>query len=36
VKEYELGKTSTMPSVAGMLTGDEIADLIAYLLSLKG
>lgn len=36
VKEYELGKTSPMPSVAGKLTGDEIADLIAYLLTLKG
>lgn len=36
VKEYELGKTSPMPSVTGKLTGDEIADLIAYLLSLKG
>jgi putative heme-binding domain-containing protein len=36
IKEYEKAKQSTMPSVAGKLNGDEIADLIAYLLSLKG
>lgn len=36
IKEYERATTSSMPSVAGKLTGDEIADLIAYLLSLKG
>ena len=36
IKEYERASTSSMPSVAGKLTGDEIADLIAYLLSLKG
>jgi putative heme-binding domain-containing protein len=36
IKEYEKAKQSTMPSVAGKLSGDEIADLIAYLLSLKG
>jgi hypothetical protein len=36
IKEYEKGATSTMPSVQGKLSGDEIADLIAYLLSLKG
>jgi putative heme-binding domain-containing protein len=36
IKEYERAKQSTMPSVAGKLSGDEIADLIAYLLSLKG
>jgi putative heme-binding domain-containing protein len=36
LREYELGKTSTMPSVAGMMTDEELADLIAYLLSLKG
>jgi putative heme-binding domain-containing protein len=28
--------TSTMPSYAGRLTAEEIADLVAYLLSLKG
>ena len=36
IKEYEKAKQSTMPSVAGKLSGEEIADLIAYLLSLKG
>jgi putative heme-binding domain-containing protein len=36
IKEFEKSATSTMPSVAGKLSGDEIADLIAYLLSLKG
>ena len=36
IKEYERAATSPMPSVAGKLSGDEIADLIAYLLSLKG
>jgi cytochrome c oxidase cbb3-type subunit III len=33
---FELAKTSPMPSVAGKLTADEQADLVAYLLSLKG
>jgi len=36
LREYELAKTSPMPSVAGKLTADEQADLVAYLLSLKG
>jgi putative heme-binding domain-containing protein len=36
IKEYERGATSPMPSVQGKLSGDEIADVIAYLLSLKG
>ena len=36
IKEYEKSATSTMPSVQGKLSGEEIADLIAYLLSLKG
>ena len=36
LRELELGKTSTMPSYAGKLTADEQADLLAYLLSLKG
>ncbi len=34
--EYELARTSPMPSFAGTLTADEQADLVAYLLSLKG
>jgi putative heme-binding domain-containing protein len=36
LREYELAKTSPMPSVSGKLSADEVADLIAYLLSLKG
>lgn len=36
IREYELGKTSDMPSFAGKLTEAEIADLVAYLVSLKG
>jgi cytochrome c oxidase cbb3-type subunit 3 len=36
IKQYEKAAASTMPSVAGKLSGDEIADLVAYLLSLKG
>lgn len=36
LREYELGKTSPMPSVAKTFTSDEIADLLAYLLSLRG
>jgi putative heme-binding domain-containing protein len=36
LREFEVGTASPMPSVAGKLSGDEIADLIAYLLSLKG
>ena len=36
IKEYERAAVSSMPSVQGKLSGEEIADLIAYLLSLKG
>jgi putative heme-binding domain-containing protein len=36
LRDLELGTTSPMPSVAKTLTGDEIADVIAYLLSLRG
>jgi putative heme-binding domain-containing protein len=36
LREYEVGKTSPMPSATEKLTGDELADLLAYLLSLKG
>ena len=36
LSEYELSKTSPMRSMAGILTADEQADLVAYLLSLKG
>jgi putative heme-binding domain-containing protein len=36
LRSYELGTTSPMPSMAGTLTSDELADLLAYLVSLKG
>jgi hypothetical protein len=36
LREYELATASPMPSVAKTLTADEQADLVAYLLSLKG
>jgi cytochrome c oxidase cbb3-type subunit III len=36
LREYELATTSPMPSVAKTLTPEETADLLAYLLSLKG
>ena len=36
IGRYGIGMTSEMPSYRGKLTGDEIADLLAYLISLKG
>jgi putative heme-binding domain-containing protein len=36
IREMVAAKTSDMPSIAGKLTGDELADLLAYLLSLRG
>ena len=36
IRDYEIGQTSDMPSFAGKLSTDEIADLVAYLISLKG
>lgn len=36
IKTMEAGKTSPMPSVATVLSTDEVADLVAYLLSLRG
>ena len=36
LRTYELGKTSPMPSASKSLGPDEIADLVAYLLTLKG
>jgi cytochrome c oxidase cbb3-type subunit 3 len=36
LKEYQLSPTSPMPSVAGKLSEPELADLVAYLVSLKG
>jgi putative heme-binding domain-containing protein len=36
LKEYTVSTTSPMPSFKGALSGDEMADVLAYLLSLKG
>jgi cytochrome c oxidase cbb3-type subunit III len=36
VKEMQVGTTSPMPSYKDKLTGGELSDVIAYLLSLKG
>ena len=36
LREFAWIKSSSMPSYRGKLTPEEIADLIAYLLSLKG
>jgi putative heme-binding domain-containing protein len=36
VKSMDRGKASPMPSMAKALTGDEVADLVAYLISLRG
>ncbi len=36
LKALELSKTSTMPPAAKVLTPDEVADVVAYLLSLRG
>lgn len=36
IKEFEAGRTSVMPSVASTLSPGEVADLVAYLLSLRG
>jgi putative heme-binding domain-containing protein len=36
ISVLELGMTSEMPSYAGRLSAGEVADLLAYLLSLRG
>ena len=36
LREFTISKTSTMPSFKDTLTSDELADLLGYLLSLKG
>ena len=36
IRSYEVGSEAAMPSYAGIFSEDERADLVAYLLSLKG
>jgi putative heme-binding domain-containing protein len=36
VQEFDAGTASAMPSFAGKLTENEMADLLAYLISLRG
>jgi putative heme-binding domain-containing protein len=36
IREFQLGTTSGMPSFAGKLSDSEVADLLAYLVSLRG
>jgi putative heme-binding domain-containing protein len=36
VREYTISVASPMPSFKGRMTDDELADLVAYLLTLKG
>ncbi len=36
LKDFTIAKTSPMPSYKGTLSSDEIADVLGYLLSLKG
>jgi len=36
LKEYSVGKTSLMPSYKDKLNAQELADVVAYLQTLKG
>jgi len=36
LREFKIQTTSPMPSYKDVFSGDELADLLAYLLSLKG
>jgi len=36
LREFKILTTSPMPSYKDVFSGDELADLLAYLLSLKG
>jgi putative heme-binding domain-containing protein len=36
IREFETERTSTMPSAAKIFSAEELSDLVAYLLSLRG
>jgi mono/diheme cytochrome c family protein len=36
LRSFELEDTSPMPAFGERLTGDELSDVLAYLLSLRG
>ena len=36
IRQYDVSMASDMPSYQGKLSGDDLADLLAYLVSLKG
>lgn len=36
LREFDLGRTSPMPAATTVLSADEVADVLAYLLTLKG
>lgn len=36
IRRYDIGQTSVMPSYREKLAGDDMADLLAYLVSLRG
>jgi putative heme-binding domain-containing protein len=36
IRSYDVGMTSGMPSYQGQMNSDQMADLLAYLVSLKG
>jgi putative heme-binding domain-containing protein len=36
IREFDVGKTSPMPPATSTLSSDELSDVIAYLLSLRG
>jgi putative heme-binding domain-containing protein len=36
IRRYDIGQTSDMPSYRGKMTDEDMADLLAYLISLRG